>query len=90
MMAEIFLISRHRQWRAWQFARRRSGLFRNSNSSSLSNSNDPQHENVVIIIVVVYFTLLLIFWVIWPTAASYMLAGAFLLSLLGWILKIFL
>ena len=41
-MENVMMISRHRQWRAWQFGRRHSGLF--SGRGGGSTKPDPEND----------------------------------------------
>ncbi len=79
-------MSRHRQWRAWQFGRRHSGMFRGGGGEEYI---DPKAEKWFLIILGVYGALLLVFWFVWPIAASYMLTAMIVLGIIGWIMKIF-
>lgn len=79
-------MSRHRQWRAWQVGRRRSGMFRCGGGEEYI---DPKVEKWFLIILGVYGALLLVFWFVWPIAASYMLTAMIVLGIIGWIMKIF-
>ena len=83
----VMMISGHRQWRAWQFGRRHSGLFRGGASTNGTDGDEGNKWTAVIVLA--YFGLLLLFWFVWPQAAAYMLAGAILMSILGWVLTIF-
>jgi hypothetical protein len=83
----VMMISRHRQWRAWQFGRRRSGLFRNGGGSTGGGNDDT--PNWVYALMVGYVVVLLLMMWIWPAAASYMLAGLFLAGIAGWVVSLF-
>ena len=71
-MGCVVLISRHRQWRAWQFGVRHSGLWRNSGSTSSGGGDDDPfsewYERLPwwgkILAVLGMLTLL---WIIWET-----------------------
>ena len=41
----VMMISRHRQWRAWQFGRRHSGLFSGRGGTSSGGDNEPDSLN---------------------------------------------
>ena len=86
-MKSVMMISGHRQWREWQFGRRHSGLFRGGASTNGTDGDEGNKWTAVIVLT--YFGLLLLFWFVWPQAAAYMLAGAILMSILGWVLAIF-
>ena len=85
-MENVIMISRHRQWRAWQFGVRHSGLWRNSGGTS-GNNNTPDW---VFVAILVYVAVMLLFMFVWPTAAGYMMGAFIVIGLLGWVLSIFL
>ena len=86
-MNNAILITRHRQWRAWQFARRHSrGVSGSSGGGGIEPDDTP---NWVYILVVGYVLVWLVMMFVWPTAATYMLTALIWLGIIGWILKIF-
>jgi len=84
----VMMISRHRQWRSWQFGVRHSGLWKNSGSSSgSSNGGDPEWfqqlvwwKKLLVILGMSAVLLILFYW----------FPGLFiLLAIIGWLSILF-
>jgi len=80
---DVMMISRHRQWRAWQFGVRHSGLWRNSGGASGGSSDGGDAPWWVYAVIVVAFLLGI---TVWPE----LLGVLIVLGILGWVLSIFL
>lgn len=74
-------MSRHRQWRAWQFGMRHSGMWKNSNGGSSSSGGDLPWWFCAILAV-----LMILGCTVWPE----LLGVLFLLGIIGWIVYLFL
>ena len=83
------MISRHRQWRAWQFGVRHSGLFRGRGGTAPYGEGGDAPWWVYAAILV-YVAVMLLFMFVWPTIAGYMMGAFIVMGLLGWVLSIFL
>ena len=82
-MENVMMISRHRQWRAWQFGRRHSGLFSGSGGGSSDGGDTPDW---VFVAILVYVVVMLVMMFVWPTVGGYMLTAFIWLGVLGWVL----
>lgn len=92
VMENVMMISRHRQWRAWQFGRRHSGLFSGRGGTSSGGDNDPDEErraNKALNILVIIFVIVGIISLISPQIGGYILGTMIWLAIIGWIIKIF-
>ena len=85
-MNGVYLISRHRQWRAWQFGMRHSGAMRGASGGG----KDPESRLKAAKWVLGYVVVMLVMMFVWPTVGGYMLAGFVIAGILGWIAAAFL
>lgn len=75
------MISRHRQWRAWQFGVRHSGLFRGRGGTAPHGGGGDAPWWAYVAIVVAFFLGL----TVWPE----LLGVLIVLGILGWVVRIF-
>ena len=88
----VMMISRHRQWRAWQFGRRHSGLFSGRGGTSSGGDNDSDEErraNKALHIFVIILVIAGIISLISPQIGGYIFGTMIWLGIIGWIIKIF-
>ena len=88
MRDNVMAISHHRQWRAWQFGRRHSGLFQGGAYSG--GDNDPQKDwfwrlpwwkKLLVLTVSVTFCM-------WLYASGYILVFIIVGLVLIWVMKV--
>ena len=92
MNESVMMISWHRQWRAWQFGRRHSGLFSGRGGTSSGGDNDPDEErraNKALHIFVIILVIAGIISLISPQIGGYIFGAMIWLGIIGWIIKIF-
>ena len=79
-MENVMMISRHRQWRAWQFGVRHGGLWRNSGGTS--DDDEPKWTGVVTAVGFVVIA----WWLFgWPAGVALIVIAALLFALCVWL-----
>ena len=84
-MENVMMISRHRQWRAWQFGVRHSGLFGGRGTSTYGTGGDDDEPKWMG--VAVYAAWTVVCWLLfgWVAGVSMIVIAALLFALCVWL-----